>query len=223
VFFNRTASQIHQVEYLIDHRLEWIGNHSPSTYADTRGYLVTSFLSPGEHQFEARVIPLQGPAAADTVTARVLQPPAVPAALAGSWTRDVRNTSGAPAPGSAGNPTDTLTPPGVYKIAFDRRWIFDTFPCTDTPCTFNTKTGAGGEFEDDWVPGATRFHVVGSVSHGVPSPTARLAGWWCQTWGPAATYTWSVSGKTLTLRPVGGQDACRIRGFIWSGAWTRVG
>jgi hypothetical protein len=40
--------------------------------------------------------------------------------------------------------------------------------------------------------------------------------------GPPATYTWSVNGDTLTLAPVGGRDACAIRGFVWAGQWTRV-
>ena len=36
-------------------------------------------------------------------------------------------------------------------------------------------------------------------------------------------YTWSVSGNTLTLMPVGGKDPCPLRGFIWTGDWTRAG
>ena len=37
------------------------------------------------------------------------------------------------------------------------------------------------------------------------------------------TTTGSVSGDTLTLAPVGGHDACGIRGLVWGGTWTRVG
>jgi hypothetical protein len=71
-------------------------------------------------------------------------------------------------------------------------------------------------------PGAKTFYVQGEVTTHIPKDTARLAGWWCETWGPPATYSWSVSGDTLTLAPVGGNDACGIRGFIWAGEWTRV-
>jgi hypothetical protein len=31
-----------------------------------------------------------------------------------------------------------------------------------------------------------------------------------------------VSGSVLTLTPIGGKDACSIRGFIWTGKWARV-
>lgn len=73
----------------------------------------------------------------------------------------------------------------------------------------------------DWVPGQHSFSARGSVTFQNNKDTARLSGWWCENNGPAATYTWSVSGGTLTLTPVGGHDGCGIRGFIWAGTWTR--
>jgi hypothetical protein len=216
-------SQIKAVDYLVDGKLRWIGHGSPSTYADTGGYLVTSWLTPGLHTFTIRVLARDGATASDTVTARVLPPPTVPAALAGTWKRTVTNTSAAPPPGSAGNPTDTLTPPGTYTISFEPQWIHDVFPCTTSPCRFVSSTGAGGLFDDDWIPGPKTFYVQGEVTFTVADASARLNGWWCQTWGPSATYSWSVNGNTLTLAPIGGMDACGIRGFIWTGRWTRVG
>jgi hypothetical protein len=227
---NLPASSVKRVDFLIDGRLHWFQHTSPYSYADYSegadgykdGYLVTSFLKPGEHRFTVRVITTSGRAESDTVTARVLPAPSVPSALAGTWQRTITDTSGAPAPGSDGNPTDTLTPPGTYKITFDRQWIHDEFPCTTSPCRYVSATGAGGEFDSDWNPGTKTFHVQGEVTFMRFTNSDRLAGWWCQTWGPAANYSWSVSGSTLTLSPVGGHDACGIRGFIWSGTWTRT-
>jgi hypothetical protein len=37
---------------------------------------------------------------------------------------------------------------------------------------------------------------------------------WCFPGGPGADYRWTVNANQLTLAPVGGHDACRIRGFI---------
>lgn len=153
----------------------------------------------------------------------MLPPPEVPPALAGTWQRKITNATGAPAAGSAGNPTNTLTPPGQYTITFERRWIHDTFPCTTSPCTYVSSTGAGGEFDSDWDPGPTTFHVQGEVTFRILKDTDRLAGWWCQTGGPPATYTWTVTANTLKLAPVGGHDPCAIRGFVWSGTWKRAG
>jgi hypothetical protein len=216
------AAKVRRVDFLIDGRLAWTERQPPYEYADNRGYLVTSFLTPGRHRFAVRAIPLTGRPATDTVTARVLPPPPVPAALAGTWQRRISDTSAAPAAGSAGNPTETLTPPGVYRITFDPRWIHDEFPCTDSPCSYVSSTGAGTEFDSDWDPGPTTFHVQGEVTFRIARDTDRLAGWWCETWGPPSTYTWSVSGNRLRLTPVGGHDACAIRGFVWSGTWTRA-
>ena len=119
--------QVKAVDYLIDGKLRWIGDASPSTYSDTGGYLVTSWLTPGLHTFTVRVIATDGDTASDTVTARVLPAPVPPATLVGSWQRTI-NRANAPTPGSAGNPTDTITPDGTYTITFSRKWIEDHFP-----------------------------------------------------------------------------------------------
>ena len=222
-----SASKIREVDFLIDGKVRWIEHHSPYVYSDNdgphRGYLVTSWLKPGKHRFTVRAVTRSGHSATDTVVARVRQAPAVPKTLAGTWQRTISDTSGAPKPGSPGNPTDSLTPPGTYKLMFERRWIQDVFPCDTSPCRFNPKTGAGGEGTSDWTPGASTFAVRGPVTFRVFHNTDRLGGWWCWMDGPSATYTWSVSGSTLTLAPVGGHDACGIRGFIWAGEWTRGG
>jgi len=217
------AAKVRRVDFVIDRKIAWTEAHPPYTFAESRGYLVTSWLKPGVHTFAVRVTTTDGRRAADLVRARVLPPAKVPPALAGTWQRKVADTSLAPTPGSSANPTSTLTPPGTYRITFDARWIHDEFPCTNSPCTYNASTGAGTEFDTDWVPGRKTFGVLGSVTTHTFKDSDRLAGWWCETWGPAATYTWSVSRNTLTLTPSGGSDACGIRGFIWAGRWKRVG
>ena len=217
------ASHLREVDFLIDGRRAWVERKPPYAYADDGGFLVTSWLAPGRHRFSVRAVPVDGRPATDTVVARVLPPPEAPSALGGTWQRVITDISGEPAPGSPGNPTGTLTPPGRYTITFDRRWIHDVFPCTSSPCTFDGATGAGTEFLSDWNPGPSTFRVEGEVTFRVFKDTDRLAGWWCQTGGPGATYTWSVTANTLKLAPVGGHDACAIRGFVWSGVWKRAG
>jgi hypothetical protein len=225
--FPTLSSQV-EVVFLIDGKVGWIEHRPPYVYGDDdngqhNGFLVTSWLTAGRHRFTVRVVAPDGRKATDTVVARVLPAPQVSAALAGTWQRKLTDVSGAPKPGSAENPTDTLTPAGKYRLTFERRWIHDEFPCTLTPCRYDSKTGGGGMFNSDWTPGATTFRVQGPVTIQVFHDTDRLGGSWCWPDGPPAAYTWSVTGRTLTLAPVGGHDACGIRGFIWSGQWTRVG
>jgi hypothetical protein len=219
-------SQIKRVEFLIDGNVVWIEHHKPYVYGDDHGshhgYLVTSWLSPGVHRFAVRAVSTSDATALDTVSARVLPPPVVPSRLAGTWERTIPDTSAAPKAGSPGNPSETLTPAGRYTITFDPRWIQDVFPCDSSPCRYNDKSGGGGEFVSDWTPGTKTFEVRGPVTFRLPVGNYRLGGWWCWMDGPTATYTWSMNEDALTLAPVGGHDACRIRGFIWSGRWTRV-
>jgi hypothetical protein len=218
------TAQIKEIDYLIDGRLRWIGHASRSTYSDTGGYLVTSWLTPGTHKFTVRTIALNGQMASDTVAARVLPAPIPPAALVGSWHRTI-DTSDAPPPGSSGNPTDTDTPSGTYTITFSRKWIEDHFPGKFTISgSINGSTGDGFELLTDWTPKPSTFHVAGAISiQPFDGNTDQLGGSWCHWGGPGADYTWRVTGTTLTLAPVGGADPCIIRGFIWTGKWTKIG
>lgn len=219
-------AQIREVDFLIDGKVDQVEHKSPYVYGEDDegrhlGYLVTSWLTPGLHRFAVRAIATGGRKATDTVVARVSPAPAPPALLAGTWERTISDTKSAPSPGSAGNPTETLTPPGRYTITFESRGIHDVFPCDTSPCRFNPNTGAGGEFLSDWTPGATTFEVRGEIKFRIFRDTDRLGGSWCYRDGPDATYTWTVSGDSLTLAPIG-HDACTVRGFIWAGQWTRV-
>jgi hypothetical protein len=218
------TAQVKAVDYLIDGKLRWIGDASPSTYSYTGGYLVTSWLTPGLHTFTVRVIATNGDTASNSVTARVLPAPVPPAALVGSWQRTI-NTTNAPTPGSAGNPTDTITPDGTYTITFSREWIEDHFPGKfSISGSIKGNSGDGFELLSDWTPSSTSFHVQGAVSiQPFDVNTDQLGGSWCNWGGPGANYSWTVTGNTLTLTPIGGKDACSIRGFIWTGKWTRVG
>ena len=90
-------AQIKEVDFLIDGKVAWIEHGAPYVYSDNdgphRGYLVTSWLSPGKHRFSVRAHAGDGLDAEDTVVAGVGQPPEVPADLAGTWRRTITNTS----------------------------------------------------------------------------------------------------------------------------------
>ena len=219
------AAKVREVDFLIDGRLGWVEHNPPYVFSDDdgahQGFLVTSWLNPGRHHFTVRAIARDGRVARSTVTARVLPAPAPPRALAGTWRRVLRDTSGAPEPGSAGNPTDTLTPPGAYTMIIEKRWIRHIWPGRFDPRT-SGDTGAGWIITSDYTPGGTAFRVYGSVTREPFTDTRAEGGWWCYPDGPSSDYAWSVSGDTLTLAPKGGQDPCGVRGFIWAGRWTRV-
>jgi hypothetical protein len=209
------------IGFLIDNKIVSFTDEQPYTFPDHGGYLVTSFLTPGEHTFTVRVHAKDGTTVQHDVTARVQPMPAPPAALAGTWQRAVTDTSGAPKAGSPGNPTNTLTPAGTYTMTFDKRWIQSRFPGKFIPHA-SDKTGNGWIMDSDWTPGAKTFQVFGGVQFKVIQEIDAEGGWWCYAGGPQAEYSWSVSGDTLTLAPAGGSDACGVRGFIWAGEWTRA-
>jgi hypothetical protein len=221
---------VKRVAFLIDGKVRWTQEKAPFIYGDNddsfgkidRGYLVTSWLTPGRHRFTTRVLAADGRLVDDTVVARVLPAVAPPAALAGTWRRAV-DPAGAPKPGTPGAPEDTPTPEGTYTLVFDRRWVQTRNPGTFTHASVDRNTGLGYVQDTDYVPGAHTFRVWGAVSWRPWNDYLAEEGTWCRQWGgPQADYTWSVSGDTLTLAPAGGSEPCRVRQFIWAGEWTRV-
>jgi len=214
------SSKVARVEFLIDGGpVRWAKGNPPYRYAND-GYLVTSWLEPGSHRFQVRATAKDGRVATDTVVARAAPAPPPPAALAGTWQRTI-DTSSAPKPGSKGNPTSTLTPPGVYHITFEKRWLNSRFPGKFVYPQSN-ETGKGFTDQSDYTATPTRLHFLGAVIFRKYSDKVTGGGAWCHFGGPAASYRWNVSDKTLSLTPIGGSDACGIRGFIWTGEWTRV-
>src|SRR5215216_3919183 len=83
------TAAVKEVRFLIDGKVRWIERHSPYTYAEDDGYLVTTWLAPGPHRFTVRATTIAGRTASRTVIARVRVPPAPPRALAGAWSRVV--------------------------------------------------------------------------------------------------------------------------------------
>jgi len=220
-FPSLARNEVARVEFLIDGgQVRWADGKPPYRYADV-GYLVTSWLASGRHRFQVRATAKDGRIATETIMAKVPAAPPLPAALAGTWERTI-DTSTAPKPGSASNPTHTLTPTGLYRVTFEKRWINSQWPGKFVYPASN-KTGVGFTDQSDYTATPTQLHVMGAVIFRKYSDKVAGGGAWCYFGGPAASYRWTVSGETLTLAPVGGRDACGIRGFIWTGEWTRVG
>jgi hypothetical protein len=215
--------QIDKVEFRIDDKLRWIEEEAPYVYSEDenglhKGYLVTTWLSPGRHRFTVRVV-AGNRIGTDTVIARVLPAPEVPAALAGTWQRNVPG----PIPPLPNAASQNPAPGGNYTITFDRRWVREKNPNPYTPVTSDSQICNGCIELEDYVAGPSTLQVWGAVSIGpIEDANNPVGGWWCFADGPSARYSWTVSGDTLTLAPIGGHDACSQRGTVWSGTWTRV-
>lgn len=220
------ASRVKEVDFLIDGGKRWVQNKPPYTaFGDEddgshKGWLVTSWLTPGKHRFTARAITYDGRRADDTVVARVLPSPELPTGLAGTWQRTIADTSAAPAAGSPANPTDTYTPAGTYTMVISRQWIQVRFPGTFSSPE-SDDTGEGWIIDNDFSAGPSSLRAFGGMTRQEYSGQPE-GGWWCYADGPPADYTWSVAGDTLTLA-ARGADGCGVRGFVWSGQWARVG
>jgi hypothetical protein len=220
------VAKVDRVDFLVDGKVRWVEHNPPYTFSDDEngahlGYLVTSWLKPGRHRFAVRVVTRDGAKVTHTVSARVVAPPAVPSALAGRWQRAIADGSGAPADGTPGNPTGTVVPSGMYTMVIDERMIQLRWPGVfHSP--ESDDTGAGWIIDSDFTLAGSVLTALGPVIF-APNTGQAETGWWCWQDGPSGAYTWSVSGSTLTLAPRAGGDPCGVRGFVWSGQWTRVG
>ena len=202
------------VEFLIDGKLVFDNRIPPYAFGgDGRdeatgkvntGYLVTSWLSPGRHEFTVRARGLganRNTTATKTVVGRVQPAKAPPTQLAGSWQRILET---AVPPDRNVLYRKITVPPGTFRFTIDPRFMQMSGPVP-------------GNVKVDYVARPATLTIGGPVWTGDPAE-----GGVCEPWGPAATYSWSVSEGTLKLTPSGKGDACKQRGALLTGDWTRV-
>ena len=225
------------VDFLIDGKLVMRNRQPSHAFGEVgrdasgsvkSGFLVTSWLTPGMHSFTVRAcspspcytdtqFPGARPAviATKTVVARVVAAPIPPAQLAGTWTKRVPKAI----PGDPGALYNGPAAAGTYRMVIDSRFIQHLDPhgialnsdYSATPTTFTIGAPV-------WTTPAKPLPKKGPLVQTNPRESG-----WCEPWGPDATYSWSVSGNTLTLAPQGGTDSCKQRGAVMTGDWTRAG
>ena len=86
---NLPPNEVTEVAFLIDGRVRWTEHNAPYTYGYDGNYLVTTWLTPGQHRFEVRAKATHGRLATTTTVARVQPAPPPPAPLTGRWVRTV--------------------------------------------------------------------------------------------------------------------------------------
>jgi hypothetical protein len=188
-----------KVNYLIDGDLIWTEHHAPYYYGGDDGKnvtaLVTTFLRPGLHTFTFAAVSIGGQTATDTVKARVVQAPPLPAQLVGTWTHSM----GRKPCGDCKNGSETIS---ITKLG----WGFEPQP----------------PWGDRW---DARYLADGKVVFGPEVITSRKSyhGAFCGvdplfTW----TYTVSTDGQSFQLQP-NGADPCPDRLHGLQGTWTRTG
>jgi hypothetical protein len=196
------SSKILWVKFLIDGRLTWLETHAPYYYGGEGNFLVTSFLSPGQHAFTVTAVTVHGRVASTTVRASVPVAPAPPRALAGTWKRYQKQS-------------DPSSPPsGNWRVVINRvGWkIYDP--------------GGGGNLIDVAyaAPGLVEFRTGMATGHDLIVGAEKdqdLNGWCNNDPGKPVGYRWSVSGSQLHLRYVEGVACPGFTKFLTGAAITR--
>lgn len=198
------ASQVSEVEFLIDGKVRWSERNPPYTYGDDGNWLVTSWLSPGRHRFTVRAKAMGGRTAERTLLARVLPAPSPPADLAGTWKRTVTQEQA-----GAG------TPAGTWILTIDKvGW------------KIRDPVGTANLIDVAYLT-ASRLQARGGIWTKIPRSGHEDEGnGWCQDTNVPVDYRWAVSASTLTLK-LSGADRCGAadskQHFIWAGFWTKAG
>jgi hypothetical protein len=208
------GGSVSAIDFLIDGRLIWTERSAPYVFGGddngaNRGYLITTWLTPGSHRFTARATTANGKTLSDTVTAKVGEPPLPPAPLRGFWTRIV--TAKDLQKGDANGP-----PAGRWTLVFDRvgAWHLDPM---------------GSGLANEYAVRGDVIHVYAPIQMGPFSNNGsggvskyghhNIGGTDCTAAGPFGSYHWSVSGGKLVLKAL--REGCGNRRAIWEGAWTK--
>jgi hypothetical protein len=203
------------VNFLIDGKLVWDEAHRVTPpfvfggdyYNGTnRGWLITAWLTPGEHQFTVQAVTSEG-TIDDTTSARVTAAPEPPAALAGTWTRIVTTADTQKAQAQYGG----APPVGRWHLIFNQIGSWELDPKGSG--VVNQYTASGHTltvYAPIWMApeGITRYG-----HHGIGGNDRTAA-------GPFGTYTWSVTGDQLALTAE--NEGCPDRGAILEVTWTRT-
>jgi hypothetical protein len=183
-----------QALFQIDGKDAWLEHKAPYSYGDDGGWLVTTFLQPGTHTFTVRIDTADGESTTDTVTATVSAPHAPPAALAGTWSRNITS-------GDKGRWRITINPVG---------WLFDD-------------PHGGGQNQDVSYPSPGKVTIRSSIEEPILGQYNRGGAFCGLEPDPPVTYTYSVSKnhRRLRLHSIGAaRKDCR-KGLL-QGAWTRT-
>jgi hypothetical protein len=208
--------------FLIDGRLAWVEHDAPYIFGGddngaNRGYLITTWLSPGPHVFIAKVIDTAGRMASNTVNASVMTAPQPPTALRGIWTRiitvkEIAKLAGGPL-AAGGSP-----PAGRWELAFDKvgAWYLDpqgSAIAHDLIVRDHTLTIDAPIQMAPFNNGQSTTTAYGHKNIGGTDRTP--AG--C----PCETYQWSRSSDTLTLAVLHCRiPAARLIDGVWACAAT---
>jgi len=207
-------SQVSKVEFLIDGQLTFVERHAPYTFGRDGGYLVTSFLTPGEHSLTVHVIAVDGRTVDSTVKATVEAAPAPPDELANtSWTREMTASDRQKATSSERPPS------GLWGLDIDSiGWKLSYIP--EDP----QRIGQLWDVEYQGEGMVELRTTIESPPYIAAWDSGQHGGSICEE--PDTPFVWSYTiskdSKTLTLHPVGG-DPCGDRIAILEGRWTRNG
>lgn len=197
------AQAVNRVAYFIDGQPAWVEKVAPYYYGSDGNYLVTSFLTPGVHNFTVRAFTADGLSAGSTVTATVATAPIPPDGLANtSWSREVTSSDMKKATSSQ------PPPPGHWGLSINSEgWML------------HDPVGTGLFFDEAYQSGG-QVDLRASIEK-PPYPSDTGGGFCDEPDQPFLwTYTFGNGGKTLALHPVG-QDPCGDRVAILEGTWTR--
>ena len=190
-----SASDVKEVDFLIDDQLAWVEHNPPYFYGDDGNWLVTSFLEPGAHTFVTKAIARDDRTAVETVTATVVVAPEPPADIAGRWSRTADNMP--------------ETPSGVWYVTINTiGWLFDD------PL-------GGGQNQDAEYPAPGKVEMHGAIWE-PPFGEYDRGGFFCdEPFDRDRVFNYSVSedGSQLTL--TADAPVCRVYQGLIEGTWER--
>ena len=197
------AADVTQVDFLIDSQLAWTEKAIPYFYGDDGNWLVTSFLKPGQHEFQTRLITVDGQTVTDTVDSIVGKPTPPPTLVSGRWARVVSSADVSKA--TSGQPP----PAGRWSLTIN-----------EVGWNLTDPQGGGGKNDVAYLA-AGRLALRPTIE--VPPFPNNGNGAFCHEPDPerAWSYVMSNNDKTMTLAPAG-TDPCGDRAAVYQGTWTRT-
>jgi hypothetical protein len=194
------SDQVREVRFTIDRGLRWVDDTAPYSYAGDGGFLVTTWLRPGPHDFIVQVVASDGTVTTTHSQAGVAEPPLQRAAF-GIWGRKLTTA------GAARNGRWVLyidADGGMWEVAPRGQSHAYQYSTRGSTLTVGAPIVLGP-------PGADGSHTGYTVG-----------GWDCAPNGPTGTYDFRVLDRTGRLVLAARREPCKPRGEVLEGTWRRL-
>jgi hypothetical protein len=209
------ATQVGQVDFLIDGRVRWIEHHPPYVFNGDGDELFPWLLGPGGHRLAVRIVTRTGATGSTVSSVTVSIPAPIPVQLLGTFSRTVTVADVLPPRPSPHEPRGEALLAGVSRGEALLAGVWRLRVQADGSITINAPDGAAST--EAFLADPDGILTLEGPANWLRSDDRQSGFCEIETIG---AYTWSAHARSLVVTPQ--HDTCTKRSSVFAGDWRRT-